>query len=763
MTETIQSGNRSRYWDGDDMILKLNEIKAYGIEVLGGKAFHLSELSNWGFNVPPGYIVPQEWFEGKDNLELMSLIESGKLYAVRSSAIDEDGSDYSFAGLQETFLNVDKDHVYDKVLECYNSQWSQRAMAYRDQHGLDDSTGMSVVIQEMVDAEYAGVIFTQHPMSNRLDEIVIEVVEGLGESLVSGLKTPTDYTVDKSTYEIKSMVINECELPQGMVEKLAQIAKAIEERYEGAQDIEFAVKGQEVYVLQSRPITTTTMVPKQKLGGLRFYLSFGHVQNMMYPITPVGAEMIMSLFNVSNQERLSDRVVYNGEFLFVDISDILLLPNFIFKRAIKGMSAINPHLPALAESYRGLNPTRKMMPLKLLFMMHKVLGGVLRYVLGKKYVPLELDRKLDACILKFESMGSIEELLENQNQILLPLAKIAVAYIATGLISFHYLGKLFDKWGLDRRDYNKLLAGASGNVTTEMGMLYDDMLRAYGTDNQEIMFQKYLEKYGMRTDGEIDFGRSRPEEDVELFRDKVELESQTISGISVREQHRLKGLEAEKIKGALEKKLSKRKWKKMSKWIDLMQSFMVLREHPKYAAVRIFRFYRRHVENPFVTLREQYRYKNYEQTTIEEREMRYKNAFDKVPPLAMLSNGMILKKIALQSGDNIYGLGVSAGLVTGRVRVIKTIEDDYLREGEILVTQFTDPGWTTVMAKASGFIIEVGGMMTHGAVVAREFGIPAVVSVEGATSKFKTGDLVVLNGDTGEIEVIEEKENSVME
>jgi len=736
------------------MIIKIGELNGFKLDDLGGKAYHLSKLSNWGFNVPAGYIVTQGWFANEDKNKLLDLLSENKVYAVRSSALDEDGSDFSFAGLQETFLNVKKENIYEMVLKCYQSQWSERAKAYREQHNISTSSGMTVVIQEMVEADFAGVIFTQHPMSNRIDEVVIEVVEGLGENLVSGLKTPSDYIIDKASKEIKSQVLNKCALKEEQIIRLTDIALAIEKKYESYQDIEFAIKDDEIYILQSRPITTTTSVPKQKKSGLRFYLSFGHIQNMTYPITPVGAEMIMALFNIDNKKDLSDRILYNGEHLFVDISEIILVPRFFYGRMRKALASINPHLPVLADEYRKWNKNRKMIPMGLIGQLIKREAKVVKYVLGKKYIPLELDRKLDKIVMTYEAYGQIDALLENQYKILSQIVGIGVEYIGTGMLSYIYLERLFDKWGLDQGDYHKLLAGATGNVTTEMGLLYDDLLRAYGTEEGEELFETYIRKYGMRTDGEIDLGRKRPYEDIPVFREKIQVESKNISGMPLREKHHKLHLEAEAIKERLERNLSRRKWKKLNKWITLMQTFMVLREHPKYAIIRAFKAYRAYIDTPFLTLRERYQSESYDEIDIEERKLRYENTYGKIPPLALLSNGLILKSTAYKSEDSIYGLGVSAGEIQGKIRVIKAINDDYLREGEILVTQFTDPGWTTVMAKAAGFIIEVGGMMTHGAVVAREFGIPAVVSVDQVTTRFKTGDLVRMNGDTGEIELI---------
>lgn len=738
------------------MVRIIGESEKLQAKEAGGKAAQLNYLKSKGLPVPSGIILENEYFTSGEKEEFLSLLDPKKLYAVRSSALDEDGADHSFAGLQDTHLNVVYDDILDKVKACYQSQFNERAREYRKSFGIEESRGMTVIVQEMVDADHAGVIFTQNPLNNRIDQIVIELVEGLGEKLVSGLVTLSTYTVSKddpSDFELKE---HGARLKQEEIRELARYASLIESMYEGPQDIEFAIKDDKVYILQSRPITTITRVPAQQREGLRLYLSFAHAQNMMYPVTPAGAEMVQTMFDTQSSRFLKGRILYNGAFLFIDISELLLTPDFIYKKVMKALGNINFNLPQLADRYRSMNKDRKLLPIGLLKFETKMAGRVVRNLASKKVSNNKIIEFMEEHVTRFENYSD-EQLLANQNKVAAPLFQNAIPYILSGVIAFFRLKKLFEKWDLDMTDFNKLVSGLDGNVTSEMGLLYDDMLMHYGTDKGDKLFDEYMERFAMRTDGEIDIGRSRPADDPESFRLKVKKQSAVHNGESLRAKHDEQLREADRVVRELETKLSPRQFKKFSHWLRLLRNYYVLREHPKYMIVRIFEKYRRLIDTPFETFQEKSQ-GGCDPQIIEERRVRYEKAKDRPIPIAMLSNGLILRPAPMHNEGCIQGFGVSSGKVTARVRVIRSIDEDILQAGEILATRFTDPGWTPTLSKASGIITEAGGMMTHGAIVAREYGIPAVVGIENVTDILKTGDMITMDGDSGTI-VIEKDLN----
>jgi pyruvate,water dikinase len=307
----------------------LEDVRSTDLGTVGGKAASLGELTGAGLPVPPGFVVTagtyrtfieeagidEELFsavdvdsEDSDALEAAherahelivetevpenvreeiveayrSMGDGQTFVAVRSSATAEDLPDASFAGQQETFLNVTEDDLVDRVQECWASLFSQRAIYYRNQKGFPhDEVDIAVVVQTMVDAEKSGVMFTSHPSTGD-PRIIIEAAWGLGEAVVSGAVSPDNYVVDRTTGEIETMTVAtkkvmhvkddetgetvEREVPedkrdqqvltQDEIDRLIELGKQVEDHYGEPQDVEWAVAGGEVYMLQSRPITT---------------------------------------------------------------------------------------------------------------------------------------------------------------------------------------------------------------------------------------------------------------------------------------------------------------------------------------------------------------------------------------------------------------------------------------------------------------------------------------------------------------------------
>ncbi len=237
--------------------------------------------------VPPGFVIPARVLEGSVDTESLGQLVldqdheglrefwdeatppreeisaayerlGGGKVAVRSSACAEDSEAASYAGQQETFLNVEgAEDVCDRVVECWASFFSERAIFYREQKGSLEDLGMAVVVQKMVDPDKSGVLFTVDPVKRRKDRMVVESVVGLGEQVVSGEVTPDHYVLDRNG-EVKreKLVGDEPILDREELSRLAELGSRLEERYEAPQDIEWAIVGEDLYLLQSRPVTT---------------------------------------------------------------------------------------------------------------------------------------------------------------------------------------------------------------------------------------------------------------------------------------------------------------------------------------------------------------------------------------------------------------------------------------------------------------------------------------------------------------------------
>jgi len=307
----------------------LEDVRSADLGTVGGKAASLGELTEAGLPVPPGFVVTAGTYrtfieEAGIDEELFSAVDvdsedsealeaaherahelivetpvpenvreeiveayrsmgDGKTFvAVRSSATAEDLPDASFAGQQETFLNVTEDDLVDRIRECWASLFSQRAIYYRNQKGFPhDEVDIAVVVQTMVDAEKSGVMFTSHPSTGD-PRIIIEAAWGLGEAVVSGAVSPDNYVVDRTTGEVEQATVatkkvmhvkdeatgetverdvpedkrDERVLTQDEIDRLIELGRKVEDHYGEPQDVEWAVAGGEVYMLQSRPITT---------------------------------------------------------------------------------------------------------------------------------------------------------------------------------------------------------------------------------------------------------------------------------------------------------------------------------------------------------------------------------------------------------------------------------------------------------------------------------------------------------------------------
>ncbi|MFC1769080.1 PEP/pyruvate-binding domain-containing protein [Nanoarchaeota archaeon] len=268
-------------------------------DLVGGKGHNLINLHCNEFNVPKGFVVSTKAFFDfisendikekileivektdkedhekieKASQEIKSLILNGKSkeqlqkeitgalknlqgskFAVRSSSQAEDLESASFAGQQDTYLNVSKEAIEKNIMNCWASLFTSRAIFYREQQGIKHDVGIAVVVQEMIDADFAGVMFTLDPIEKK--HILIEVTAGLGEKLVSGQVTPNTYFLHKETFAIEKKNENE-RFDEAFLEKIGKIGLEIEKHYGNPQDIEFAIKDGEIHILQARPITT---------------------------------------------------------------------------------------------------------------------------------------------------------------------------------------------------------------------------------------------------------------------------------------------------------------------------------------------------------------------------------------------------------------------------------------------------------------------------------------------------------------------------
>ncbi len=272
-------------------IKQFSEISKEDISEVGGKGASLGEMTQAGISVPPGFVVTTQAFKDFYTQEIPVDVREEILaafdklgaerVAVRSSAVAEDGTSASWAGQLESYLNVTRDGLIEAVRNCWNSIKSERALMYSGRQDLkEEDLAVGVVVQKMVNSDASGVIFTANPITKNTEEIMIEAGYGLGEMLVQGMITPDNFLVDKATLYIRERNIDsqlmmltfkddqnqEVLVPKEKQDKqaitdeqiieLAKLGKKIEAHYGKPQDIEWAIENGEIYIVQSRPITT---------------------------------------------------------------------------------------------------------------------------------------------------------------------------------------------------------------------------------------------------------------------------------------------------------------------------------------------------------------------------------------------------------------------------------------------------------------------------------------------------------------------------
>lgn len=347
------------------MIFSINSAHA-SLANAGGKAANLASLANAGFNVPGGFVVTTEAYRvfvevndleeaisgalskknlaDLDSLEKISsairhLFTNGTIpliletalkeahlelehtpLAVRSSATAEDLPDSSFAGQQDTFLNVvGYENMKKAVVDCWSSLWTPRAIAYRARNDIPQTTvAIAVVVQEMVESDVSGVMFTANPLNGLRNQIVIDSTFGLGESLVSGQVEPDHFVLSQNgeilaqqlgsksislhgrkgggVIRKKTQVADRFTLSEAQINELAEVASAVQQHFGSPQDIEWAFAGHTLHLLQSRPITSLYPLPDLPAEPLLVLFSFGAVQGMLDPITPLGQDTIRLFF-----------------------------------------------------------------------------------------------------------------------------------------------------------------------------------------------------------------------------------------------------------------------------------------------------------------------------------------------------------------------------------------------------------------------------------------------------------------------------------
>ncbi|MFG1651606.1 rifamycin-inactivating phosphotransferase [Micromonospora sp. NPDC049275] len=864
----------------DQYVRGLDEVDETQIAIVGGKGARLGALSRIdGIRVPAGFCVTTDAFrraladvpsldDRLDHLsslrpddreairdssaEIRRIIEGLALpddvaaaitralgghgekdaYAVRSSATAEDLATASFAGQQDTYLNVTgATAILADVRRCWASLFTKRAVTYRQRNGIDHrAVHLAVVVQKMVLPQAAGVLFTADPVTSNRKVATVEASFGLGEALVSGLVNPDAYRVRDGaivdrTIAAKRLAIEA--LPNGgtakqavsperqeqpaltdaQVLRLVEVGRRIEAHFGHPQDIEWCLVDGDVEIVQSRPITTLFPIPATAGDGENHvYLSVGHQQMMTDAMKPLG----LSMWQLTAMAPMHEA----GGRLFVDATRLLASPasragflrmaetsDPLTKDALETVLARPDFVPTLAEDgpdipqLSGAPNTIENDP------------AIVAELIGRSEASLAALRRDIATVTGPALFDFLLEAFEEHKRLLSdPLSMQA---IMAGMQATWWLNEHLEEWLGERNAADTLTLSAPGNITSEMGLaLLDvaDVIRAHpevvaflrnvdddgfldelprlagGTQARDAI-RAYLDRYGMRCVGEIDITRPRwsehPTTLVPLILDNVRLLEPGAAGRRF-EQGRQ---DAQQKRDELLERLralpdGDRKADETARMIERVRTFIGYREYPKYAIISRYFVYKQALlaeaerlaragvlrdrgDISYLTFSELHDVVRTHQRVDDHLVTRRRDAFrwhqTLTPPRVLTSEGEAIagayRRDDVPTGA-LVGLGVSGGVVEGRARVLLDIAEADLEPGDILVTSYTDPSWSPLFVAVEGLVTEVGGLMTHGAVIAREYGLPAVVGVADATRLIRDGQRIRVHGTDGYVEIL---------
>jgi len=883
-------------------IIGFRELNRSKLMVAGGKGANLGELSGiGGIQVPEGFCVTTDAYKKitENNQALNSLLDKltrlkaeerlaisgicaqiraaieriaipeniaeeignylAKLgekdaYAVRSSATAEDLPTASFAGQQDTYLNITgKEAILQHISKCWASLFTVRAVIYRMQNGFDHrKVYLAVLVQKMIFPQAAGILFTADPVTCNRKVLSIDASFGLGEAMVTGRVNADNYTVRSGKIigkkiSAKKLAVYAAEhggtkeqeidpekqtrqaLTDEQIVQLEHIGRKIEAHFGSPQDIEWCLvndtrlpDGQAVYIVQSRPITTLYPVPEANDQENHVYVSVGHNQMMTDAMKPLG----LSFFLLTTPAPMRTA----GGRLFVDITSMLASPSGretlinitlgksdpLIKDALITITERGDFIKSLPDDKKEPDP-----------------GKSNKNVLHRNYQTLnEYNPTIVADLIR-RSQASIEALRQNIQtksgsdlfdfilEDIQQLKKInadpdSFGVIMTGMNASSWINEKMNEWLGEKNAADTLSQSAPNNITSEMGLallhmadvirpypeiiaylsriqstmkddnFLDELVQYNGGQETRDAIDAYLNKYGMRCAGEIDITKTRwSEKPITLVPMILNNIKNAEPGAGNRKfgqglQEALKKEQAllERLKQLPDGEEKARETKRM---IGLVRNFAGYREYPKYGIVSRYFIYKQAllkeaeqlVHARVIHEKEDIYYLSFEELRemvtrahesnkpddqiISKRKDEYKLYEKLSPPRVITSDGEIIagkyKRENVPAGA-IAGLAVSSGVIEGRARVIVNMEDASIEDGDILVTSFTDPGWTPLFVSIKGLVTEVGGLMTHGAVIAREYGLPAVVGVENATRLIRDGQRIRVNGTDGYVEIL---------
>ena len=747
--------------------------------------------------------------------EIKENIDSNKNYAVRSSGTKEDLENFSFAGQYETFLNVNGiDNIEKAIIECYKSMFSEVLLKYLMNNNIElDNLKMSVIIQEMVNSDYSGICFTVNPVTGEDKIMLIELAKGLGENIVSGKVAPEQYYYnwyeEKATIEENNKILTSKEL-----EKFAKEFLKIQIHFGYPCDIEFAIENDELYILQARKITSIKYLGIKDMWSTADFKDGGVSASIC---TPYMWSLYEYIWEFTLRKFILDSKILKEEDVNKKLGDMFYARCYWNMSVVKnGMSQVVGYKEREFDSeygvkinYEGDGETTKASL--------KTITHILQMALAQKKILNE--RNQNAENYKQDLLNKYNDYknkydkrdIKDIKQIWYELTKrtylqseatyfwqifintIHQSLYKDSLLKYvsesDYLSLLgsienishllpfYDMWDVTRKIRNDKISLQYWEETSA-----DELVKNINsTKNNMPDVKEIIEKYGYHSDKELDVTYPCYYEDIKPIiiniKDMIKLED-NFSPV----EDQKKGKEIyEKLLTSISKQVSTSKMKKIKTKVENMRKMLWWREEFRDISTRFYYIIRIYT----IELAKQYKNEgiiddiediwfikvgqiwDFIDGKIEAKEIKkiidknklYYNSFRNY--LSENEIGSIFSSENNSENNNeketqIKGLGANNGVVTGIARVIEDFSEiERLQENDILVTKFTDTGWTPKFAILSGIVTEYGGILCHAAIVSREYGIPAIVSCHSVMDKIKDGMKITIDGTTGIVKIDE--------
>ncbi|HBC4778719.1 TPA: hypothetical protein KES99_001347 [Enterococcus faecalis] len=819
------------------MILDFNEIKKEDVLIVGGKGANLGEMTSAKINVPSGFVITADAY--RDFLKVNAIdsliengikksaddekillneaehfrgkIKSGKFpeqleniirekyfnlgnntrVAVRSSATAEDLPDASFAGQQETYLNVQGiESVLNGVRNCYASLWGNRAVSYRFHQGYDQtSVSIAVVIQEMIESEKSGVLFTVNPVNKKENEMQINASFGLGESVVSGRVTADSYIIDKSgniievnigsketqiiygdkeTVEVsvnpdkrKTRALNDREILE-----LMKCGLEIEKHYGMPMDIEWAIKNDIVYILQARAITTLKNSENDITGNdlIEKYINGKKIKK--------DTQEVMSFF--LEKMPFAHRVL---DF------DYLMAINDQKVNILSEGGIILPRNPIIDDDgIQTFSDDGKRIG-KNIFKFFKILKNMkdfeFCYKKCKDFMNIYEVEIEEIKHLNFENMTLTEcgNFLEESYVLLQKLAYDRFKYalfpsvlnskkftkiikkVNSNYSSFDFYWDLDNKTSVVTNDVYKMAREIRKNEALKKAIISGDNFKELYKKYNDFknISDEFMKNNGFKSDYNCYCLSAKtfledPDRLINILRPILNENSNESNDIK----------DFSKLMESV-KEIYGRKYQDVEKQIKYFRYFHVVREESQYLWETLFYYVRKcvkrinfillgdeNIETGVANLFHKELLEVINRGNLNESDKEKINRRNEKFPLAVKVWEASKLLIFKTDGDVLKGVSGSTGIAVGKVCLINSPKEFYkMKKGDILVCHLTDPEWTPLFKLASAVVADTGAALSHAAIVAREFNIPAVLGVGFATTKYKDGDMIQVDGNKG--------------